>query len=156
MMPHTEYEDLWGEQSAPYSEGVVDAYVHRYATPNRLGHEPTDEDFARIHHGGPDGWNSPNTQYYWSQVSAAMTSGITGIFPHRHECHLLLCFLGSFMNFCTHLQYRREWILIDVTPPVVFASVAIETRMVTMNASVCRRKSTIEMNTSNDPVKVRQ
>ena len=61
-----------------YSERVVSAYVHRYATPNRLGHVPTDADFARIHHGGPDGWNSSSTQEYWRRVSAVMNSGRTG------------------------------------------------------------------------------
>ena len=76
---HTEYEDLWGEGSVQYSEEVIDAYVHRYATQTRLGHVPTDEDFARIYHGGPDGWNSPTTEEYWRQVSAAMMSGTTGM-----------------------------------------------------------------------------
>ena len=74
-----EYEDLWGEGSVPYSEEVVDAYVRRYATPSRLGHQPTNEDFARIHHGGPNGWNSPSTWKYWSQVSSAMMSTTAGI-----------------------------------------------------------------------------
>ena len=39
----------------PYSENVIRAYVGRYATHSRLGHVPTDEDFARIHCGGPNG-----------------------------------------------------------------------------------------------------
>ena len=75
---HTEYEDLWGKGSVLYSERVVSAYVHHYTTQNKLGHVPTDEDFARIHHGGPDGWNSSSTREYWSRVSAAMKSGMTG------------------------------------------------------------------------------
>ena len=61
-----------------YSENVVRAYVHHYATQTRLGHVPTDEDFARIHHGGPDGWNSSSTLEYWIQVSTAMNSGRAG------------------------------------------------------------------------------
>ena len=79
MLMHTEYEDLWGEGSVLYSEEVIDAYVHRYATQTRLGRVPTNEDFARIHHGGPDGWSSPNTEEYWRQVSTAMMSIKTGM-----------------------------------------------------------------------------
>ena len=30
--------------------------MQKYATKARLGHEPTVEDVARIHNGGPDGW----------------------------------------------------------------------------------------------------
>ena len=30
--------------------------MKRYATKAQLGHEPTAEDVARIHNGGPDGW----------------------------------------------------------------------------------------------------
>ena len=69
----------------PYSEYVVRAYVGRYATQTRLGHVPTDEDFARIHRGGPSGWNSPNTLEYWNQVSAAMNSGRPGICVQSHD-----------------------------------------------------------------------
>ena len=65
-----------------YSENVVRAYVQRYATQTRLGHVPTNEDFARIHHGGPNGWNSSSTQEYWSQVFAAMNSGRAGMCDH--------------------------------------------------------------------------
>ena len=63
----------------PYSENVVRSYVKRYATQTRLGRVPTDEDFARIYHGGPDGWNSSNTQEYWTQVSVVMDSGRAGM-----------------------------------------------------------------------------
>ena len=109
---HTEYEDLWGEESVLYSEEVIDAYVHRYATPSRLGREPTDEDFARIHHGGPNGWNSPSTRKYWSQVSTAMMSGITGMFPIVVNIISYTIkfpsYLESFMHLCTHLQFLRE------------------------------------------------
>ena len=30
--------------------------MKRYATKAQLGHEPTAEDVARIHNGGPNGW----------------------------------------------------------------------------------------------------
>ena len=85
-----------------YSEEVVDSYVLRYATPNRLRHQPTDEDFARIHHGGPNGWNSPSTLEYWSKVFTAMKSGITGrVFPHCRDYHWL-CYQVSTLPRVIH------------------------------------------------------
>lgn len=69
-----EYEDLWGEGSIPYSEQVLTSYVSLYATSARLRHVPTDEDIARIHHGGPSGWSDVGTLNYWRNVSKAMNS----------------------------------------------------------------------------------
>ena len=42
--------------------------MERYATKIRLGHDPTDEDIARIHNGGPNGYKNPNTVQYWEKV----------------------------------------------------------------------------------------
>ena len=39
-----------------------------YATEKRLGRPVTDQDRARIHNGGPNGWKSPATIGYWSKV----------------------------------------------------------------------------------------
>ena len=39
-----------------------------YATKDRLGHDLCDEDMARIHNGGPDGWKNPATAAYWEKV----------------------------------------------------------------------------------------
>ena len=75
---HSEYEDVWGEGSIEYSEKVLTAYVSNYAIANRLGHPPTDEDYARIHHGGPNGSSSSTTLEYWRKVSQAMNVGRTG------------------------------------------------------------------------------
>lgn len=44
------------------------AYMDRYATAERLGHEPTIEDIARIHNGGPDGYKKSSTDKYWEKV----------------------------------------------------------------------------------------
>ena len=44
-------------------------YVRHYATRSRLHHEPTLEDMARIHAGGPDGWRDPDTKKYWRKVA---------------------------------------------------------------------------------------
>jgi hypothetical protein len=43
-------------------------YIDHYATSERLGREPTWEDMARIHSGGPDGWKNPSTKAYWRRV----------------------------------------------------------------------------------------
>jgi hypothetical protein len=42
--------------------------MNRYATKARLGHEPTDEDLARIHNGGPNGVKRRSTIGYWHKV----------------------------------------------------------------------------------------
>ena len=51
---------------------VVKKYMARYATVENLGHEPTDEDFARIHNGGPDGATKESTKAYWAKVQKAL------------------------------------------------------------------------------------
>ncbi len=42
--------------------------MNRYAIASRLGHAPTDEDMARIHNGGLNGYKNPNTLGYWERV----------------------------------------------------------------------------------------
>ena len=51
-----------------YAEKVVKAYLKKYATRKRLGHKPTDEDRARIHNGGPNGFRKASTLKYWKKV----------------------------------------------------------------------------------------
>ena len=62
------YSDVWGIGSEAYSEEVIGSYMGRYATPERLGREPTDEDIARIHNGGPNGYRRDSTLPYWDEV----------------------------------------------------------------------------------------
>ena len=50
------------------SIAICQLYINHYATRERLGHEPTDEDRARIWNGGPNGWKSPATLPYWRKV----------------------------------------------------------------------------------------
>ena len=45
-------------------------YMSIYANKDRLGREPTAQDMARIHHGGPSGWKKPHTLKYWKKVEA--------------------------------------------------------------------------------------
>ncbi len=48
----------------------LQAYMRRYATVARLGHAPTDEDIARIHNGGPNGYKKRKTMAYWNRVQS--------------------------------------------------------------------------------------
>jgi hypothetical protein len=60
-----EYSDV---TDPDYAKKIVLAYWARYATKGRLGHEPTDEDKARIHNGGPNGHKKDSTLKYWDKV----------------------------------------------------------------------------------------
>ena len=51
---------------------MVRIYLDHYATPERLGRPVTDEDRARIHNGGPNGWRKTATVGYWAKVKEAM------------------------------------------------------------------------------------
>ena len=44
-----------------------------YVSPDRIGREPTDEDYARCWNGGPDWLENPRaTDAYWGKVSKAL------------------------------------------------------------------------------------
>ena len=64
------YENVYGQGSMEYSEKVMQAYMDRYATEAWLGHPATDEDIARIHNGGPNGFRKRSTLKYWEKVQA--------------------------------------------------------------------------------------
>lgn len=68
------YNNCMGPGSFEYSKAVGNAYMRRYATVNRLGHTPTNEDFARIHNGGPNGWKMSATLGYWHKVQAMLNN----------------------------------------------------------------------------------
>ena len=59
------YEDCFDQK---YAEKIVNAYMDLYAIPRRLGHDPTFEDIARIHNGGPNGHRKKATVSYWEKV----------------------------------------------------------------------------------------
>ena len=42
--------------------------MKHFAALNRIGRDPTSEDLARIHNGGPDGYKSKLTIKYWERV----------------------------------------------------------------------------------------
>ena len=64
------FQNVMGWGSYAYSEMVIQAYMDRYATERRLGHPATDEDIARIHNGGPNGFRKRSTLKYWRKVRA--------------------------------------------------------------------------------------
>lgn len=57
------------------SRTMVLLYWDHYATSERLGHEPTREDLARIHNGGPEGWRKASTKAYWRKVRKEIENG---------------------------------------------------------------------------------
>ncbi|XP_066289700.1 lysozyme-like [Branchiostoma lanceolatum] len=57
------------------SRQALNAYMERYAVLSRLGHNPTCQDFSRIHHEGPNGFKSAETVAYWEQVKKCLRGG---------------------------------------------------------------------------------
>ena len=55
---------------------IVTAYMARYATKERLGHEPTASDIARIHNGGPNGYKKSATDKYLAKVKLAHSQAL--------------------------------------------------------------------------------
>jgi len=68
-----EYEDV---TNPDYARKIVEAYMSRYATKKRLGHEPTFEDMARIHNGGPNGHKKDSTDIYWNRFEPVLINVI--------------------------------------------------------------------------------
>lgn len=60
------HEDAYDREKAIR---MMEVYLRYYATRARLRHEPTLEDMARIHAGGPVGWRDPATKKYWRRVA---------------------------------------------------------------------------------------
>ena len=69
---------MWGEGSISYLECVIQAYMSRYATEERIGRPIINEDIARIHNGGPNGWKNENTIAYWRNVARALQRVVAG------------------------------------------------------------------------------
>ena len=67
-----EARDMLGWKSK--SLGVFWLYMSIYATYERLGRMPTDEDRAKIWNAGPNGWQTNAANGYWQRVRAAMQS----------------------------------------------------------------------------------
>lgn len=61
---------------------ICQTYLNYWATRLKLGHEPTDEDRARIWNAGPDGWHKRETHAYWVKVSSRMASTDDGTWSY--------------------------------------------------------------------------
>ena len=98
------FQNVWGVGSEQYSKDVIRSYMKRYATAKRLGHRPTNEDIARIHNGGPNGYKNPKTDNYWKKVRQALYSNSSGyINSCLSTCNPGECCQGS---YCTCLNKR--------------------------------------------------
>ena len=64
------WESTKGPGSLEFSQMVMQSYSNRYCTEARLGREPTFDDFARMHNGGPNGHRNPNTLMYLEKVKS--------------------------------------------------------------------------------------
>lgn len=60
-------EDRLNEDTA---RQITTQYLTHYG--NRQGVTPSNEVFARMHNGGPNGYRNPRTQGYWNRVQQAM------------------------------------------------------------------------------------
>lgn len=63
------YEDVKDYKVAKL---IVKAYMKRYATKKRIGRKPTDEDMARIHNKGPNGYKKQSSLAYWKKVKKSL------------------------------------------------------------------------------------
>ena len=64
------YEDVAKDKE--YAEKCILAYWDRYATEERLGRPVTDEDRARIHNKGPNGYKKDSSIAYWNKVKGEL------------------------------------------------------------------------------------
>lgn len=63
----------WAEMTNRWAAlGVLRIYTGHYCSEERLGRKATDQDVARVWHGGPDGWRRRVTLAYWRRVRARM------------------------------------------------------------------------------------
>jgi len=112
-----------------YARDVVAAYMSRYATEERLGRTPTAEDIARMHQGGPNGFDSTTdaSNSYASDICDRLESDAC-CDPHFHmwdrkgfsyhgECDLVLVHVpkfksGSALNVHLRTEIRSHYSVI--------------------------------------------
>lgn len=68
---HGGYRDCF---DCDYADLVVREYMKRYATEKRLGRPVTQQDIARIHNGGPNGYKKKSTEKYWQKVKKVLSN----------------------------------------------------------------------------------
>ena len=64
-----EHDDMFSQL---YSVNVFCLYMQRWATESRLKKRVTQEDIARIHNGGPNGYKKKSTLKYWEKVQVEL------------------------------------------------------------------------------------
>jgi hypothetical protein len=64
--------DVYGPQNDAKAEAIVRRYLTIYCTSKRLGHEPMEQDAARIWNGGPNGFRREATEKYWDKVKSVL------------------------------------------------------------------------------------
>jgi hypothetical protein len=69
----------WAEMTNRWAAlGVFRIYTGHYCTEARLGRPATNQDLARVWHGGPSGWKRRKTVAYWKRVRARMSASLAG------------------------------------------------------------------------------
>ena len=69
----------WAEMTNRWAAlGVFRIYTGHYCAEDRLGRPATDQDLARVWHGGPNGWKRRKTVAYWKRVQARMSASLAG------------------------------------------------------------------------------
>jgi hypothetical protein len=69
----------WAEMTNRWAAlGVFRIYTGHYCTEARLGRPATNQDMARVWHGGPSGWKRRKTVAYWKRVRARMSASLAG------------------------------------------------------------------------------
>ena len=69
----------WAEMTNRWAAlGVFRIYTGHYCTESRLGRPATNQDLARVWHGGPSGWKRRKTVAYWKRVQTRMSASLAG------------------------------------------------------------------------------
>lgn len=71
--------------------------MNKYATEKRLGRQPTNEDLARMHNGGLNGYKNPNTVKYWDKVQKKLGNWE---YSKKEEDFEIQCY-----TFCVLLEF---------------------------------------------------
>ena len=67
--PTYSYKDRFDRK---LSKEICKKYLSIWATKKRLGRAPTNEDYARIWNGGPNGWKKTATKGYWNRLKVRL------------------------------------------------------------------------------------
>lgn len=114
-MPNLTARDCLGDREL--SIKIFKAYMDRYATIDRLGRKATEEDIARIHNGGPNGWKNESTKKYWQKVQIELESQRTRI-ALTSDVGAVFFFQGLFLALFFVSFYVTARVVLWLNPPV--------------------------------------